>query len=453
MGTGLLLAQDMPPQYRTYCAGCHGARLEGGSATALVKTDWTYGRNRGAVVRNIKYGIAGTEMAAWQGVLADEDIEALADFILDAQRIPLTSVRPLPALLATEAYTLRVTPLVAEGIDTPWSMVFLDAQRALVSERPGQLRLIVDGELSAAPVADTPPTFAVGTGGYLGLALDPDYAANGWIYLALTHSLDNQAARDTPSLTKVVRGKIRGNTWYDSEVLFEAPASLLAVNGNRWGGRLFFDRDGYLYFTIGDMAMADDSQDPGKATGKIFRIHADGTVPSDNPFVTNADAIGAVFALGARNVQGLAQHPERGEIWFTDHGPMGGDELNILAAGANFGWPVVTYGVDYDGAVVSDKTVAAGMVAPVVQWTPSIAASSAAFVTGSNFPAWQHDLLIGALAFEEVRRLKLSGDKVVHQEVLLKGYGRVRDVLMGPDEQIYVLLNSPDMIIALAPVR
>lgn len=250
-----------------------------------------------------------------------------------------------------------------------------------------------------------------------------------------------------------MRGKIRDHEWINERTLFEAPDSLKIPGGNRWGSRFLFDKNGYLYFTIGDMARAMDSQNPGKPTGKVFRIHADGSIPKDNPFVGKKGALQAVYTLGNRNVQGLARHPVTGDIWATEHGPMGGDELNILRKGANYGWPLVTYGVDYSGDIVSEKTEMAGMEPPILHWTPSIAVCPAEFVTGDLFSKWKNNLLVGALAFEEIRRLVIENSKVTEQEMILKGVGRVRDLKVGPDGALYVLLNSPDMVLRNTPER
>ena len=181
-------------------------------------------------------------------------------------------------------------------------------------------------------------------------------------------------------MTKVVRGKIKDYQWVEQQTLFEVPDSLKVTGGNRWGGRLFFDKEGFLFFSIGDMARANDSQDLSKPSGKVYRISADGAIPKDNPFVKNPKALGAIYSIGNRNVQGFAQHPVTGEIWMTEHGPMGGDELNILKKGANYGWPVITYGVDYSGEIVSNDTLKAGMLQPVIYWTPSIAVCPTEYV-------------------------------------------------------------------------
>ncbi|MEQ9443568.1 MAG: PQQ-dependent sugar dehydrogenase [Cyclobacteriaceae bacterium] len=444
-------AQDGAQLYKTYCAGCHGAQLQGGSATTLIKTDWTYGRGRGALIRNVKFGIPSTEMAAWHSVLSDEQIGAVVDFVIEAQATPPSAERPIPEQLTTEEYKLKVEAVVTDGLETPWGMTFVDEHRALITERPGRIRWLVDGKLDPQPIQGVPPTYESKTGGYMDIISDPNYASTGWVYLAFSHTDGDLNDDGAPAMTKIVRGKIKDHQWTEQETLFEVPDSLLVVGGNRWGCRFLFDEEGLLYFSIGDMDQAMDSQDPGKATGKTFRIHPDGSIPEDNPFAGEPGALAAIFTLGNRNVQGIAQHPVTGDIWATEHGPMGGDELNILKMGANYGWPVITYGVDYSGEIVSEETQQPGMEQPVTQWTPSIAVCPATFSDSPLFPQWENNLLVGALAYEELRRLVIENKEVVRQEMILKGVGRVRDIVFGPEGALYILLNQPDKILRLIP--
>ena len=444
--------QDGETIYKNYCAGCHGSQLQGNTASKLVKTDWQYGRGKGAIVRNIRFGIPSTEMIAWRNVLKDEEINAVADFIIASQEIPPNALRPVPERLTTKDYILKVETLVETGLTTPWAIEFADARRALISERTGGLRWMVDGKLDPRPVTGLPSTYSQRTtGGFMDIALDPEYKKNGWIYLAYSHTEDDPTDKNARGMTKVVRGKIRDYAWTNEQTLFEVADSLKIPGGNRWGCRFVFDDKGLLYFTIGDMARAVDSQDPRKPSGKTFRIHPDGKIPKDNPFVPVAGALQAIYTIGNRNVQGLAIHPVTRQIWATEHGPMGGDELNILKKGGNYGWPIVTYGVDYSGEVVSEETENERFQPPVIQWTPSIAVCPAEFVVGKRFQKWKDNLLVGALAFEEIRRLVISGNKVTSQEMIMKGVGRVRDLKIGPDGALYVVLNNPDMILRIAP--
>ena len=444
-------AQEGGKLYKTYCAGCHGANLEGNSASSLIKTEWKYGRSASLMTRNITFGIHETEMIAWNQVLNKDQIKSLVDFISTAQKIQPNIDRSIPEHIQTEKYDLKIEEWVVDAIQAPWSIEFVSKDSALVSERPGLLRWIIDGTPSVAPIQGTPQSQEFRTGGYMDIAIDPEYQKNGWIYLAFSYAPENITDDSAPAMTKIVRGKINQNQWIDEQTLFEVPDELLVTKGNRWGCRFLFDTAGYLYFSIGDMGYAEDAQDLSKPVAKIYRINPDGSIPDDNPFINQPSALPQLYSIGNRNVQGIAQHPGTGEIWFTEHGPMGGDELNLLKKGGNYGWPDITYGIDYDGSVVSNQTTQEGMLQPIIFWNPSIAISPAEFSDSPLFPLWKNNLFIGALAFEEVRRLPVEGHKVAQQEMILKGYGRVRDLKFGPDGALYVVLNQPDKILRLTP--
>ena len=437
--------------YKQYCVECHGARLEGNTATPLVKDNWLYGRGAKYLARNIKHGIPNTTMIAWSTVLNDDQIDALVDYVIEAQESPPEQSLPLPDLIETQHYTLKTEILVSVGIDTPWGIEFVDDHRALLTEKPGGLRWLVDGKIDPQPIEGLPKVYP--RGGLMDVALDPEYTSNGWIYLAYAHSIDEDSVKEPRALTRIIRGRIDEYRWVDQEILFQVPEERYHSGGNRWGGRMLFDTEGYLIFSIGDMAKGDYSQDPKWSNGKTFRIYPDGRIPDSNPFKHEDGAIGAIYTLGNRNAQGFAIHPVTKEIWATEHGPMGGDELNVLELGKNYGWPVITYGKDYDGSTVSKLTHMDGMEQPIYQWTPSIAVCPIEFSTSPLFPEWENDLILGALAYEEMRRLHLEGRSVVSQEVILKGHGRIRDVKFGPDGYLYVLINQPDQVVRISPVN
>lgn len=370
------------------------------------------------------------------------------------------------AVSATAAFTMAAPPAVAQqversqqadfrvetvaaGLEHPWGLAFLPDGAMLVTERPGRLRLVgADGTVSA-PIQGVPEVFAAGQGGLLDVAPHPDFADNGLVYLSY-------AARDAAGQagTEVARGIL------DRESLtLSGVETIFAVDpktGGRahYGSRLLFADDGRLYVTTGDRySFMREAQNPGNHLGTIVRLDDTGAAPADNPFATGSGGRPEVFSYGHRNVQGIAEHPQTGAIWAHEHGPRGGDEVNILKPGANYGWPAITYGVDYSGAVISDKTAAPGMEQPVVYWDPSIAPSGMAFYTGDRFPQWQGDLFVGALAGAHLRRLDLDGDRVTGQEELLTGLGaRIRDVVDGPDGALYVLTDADDgRILRLVP--
>lgn len=337
---------------------------------------------------------------------------------------------------------------VTEGLEHPWGLAFLPGGGMLVTERPGRLRMVgPDGKLDPTPVEGLPEVTAHGQGGLLDVALHPQFRTNRLVYVSY-------AAGDFGRLgTEVARGKLLGGKLEDVNVIFRAlPKSF---GGRHFGSRLLFDPKGLLYITLGERGDRDRAQDLGDHAGSIIRLTDDGSVPNDNPFVKRAGANPEIFTYGNRNVQGIALQPGSGLIWAHEHGPQGGDEVNILEAGANYGWPVITYGVNYViGTKIGEGTAKAGMVQPEHKWVPSIAPSGMMFYSGDKFPAWRGDLFVGALKHQSLVHLKVSGRKIVNEERLLeKRIGRIRDVRQGPDGFIYLLSDAQNgAIYRLEPI-
>jgi glucose/arabinose dehydrogenase len=252
-------------------------------------------------------------------------------------------------------------------------------------------------------------------------------------------------------MTRLVRGRLEGFTWTDEQVLFEAAPDTYRTSGSHFGCRIVFDPAGYLYFSIGDRGKREHAQDLSRPNGKVHRIRKDGRVPPDNPFVHQEGALPSIYSYGHRNPQGLAVHPQTGRVWDTEHGPLGGDELNLIAPGRNYGWPVISYGRNYDGKIITEFTHRLGMEQPVMYWKPSIAVCGLDFYRGDLFPKWRGKLLAGALKYEEIQLLSIEGERVLHSQKVLKNLGRVRDVAAGPDGAIYVVLNGPDIVVRLTP--
>jgi aldose sugar dehydrogenase len=443
---------DAPKLYQTYCAACHGVNMEGAQHTPLKKKDWLYGRDRGRMTQRIKYGIPNTDMIPWSQVLSNDQVSALVDYIIESQDAPPTDPRPFPPLIQTEDYLVEVEPLVTEGFRSdPWGIEFVDENRALITERRGGLRWMIDGELDPQPIEGIPATTQYGDSGMLDLALDPDYANNGWVYIAYVQALGDPSTKDTPAMTRIIRGRVSNHHWIDQQDVFRLPESLHFSGGTRWGSRLLFDKDGFLYFSIGDIGRNDEVQQLDKPGGKLYRILPDGSIPKDNPFVGVPGAIESIFSIGNRNIQGLDQHPVTGVLWATEHGPMGGDELNIIEKGKNYGWPVISWGINYNGERISASTEKEGMEQPVKFWTPSPALCPLEFYTGDLFPKWKNQAFVGALALEEVKRLRVGTDKVLSEEILLKNFGRVRDIKTGPKGELYLVLNNPHTILRITP--
>ncbi len=351
--------------------------------------------------------------------------------------------------IRTEEHALRAVTVVG-GLDHPWSVAFLPDGRMLITERPGRLRIVGrDGKLAPQPVGGLPANIVEhGQGGLLDVALHPRFPENGWVYLTY-------AARDASGVgTEVARGKLTDDRLAEMQVLFRMQPKL--GGGRHFGSRLVFDRDGYLFVTLGDRGEQERAQRLDEHAGKIVRLHDDGRVPTDNPFARHAGAKPEIFSLGNRNVQGAALHPRTGALWTHEHGPQGGDEVNVIRAGANYGWPVITYGANYGtGTKIGEGTAKAGMVQPVRYWVPSIAPSGMAFYDADRFPRWKGDLFVGALRDRMLVRLKLDGEKVVKEERMLVGtLGRIRDVRVGPDGLIYLLTDSSDgSLVRLEPAK
>jgi glucose/arabinose dehydrogenase len=344
---------------------------------------------------------------------------------------------------------------VAEGLVNPWSMAFLPGGDMLVTERPGRLRIVRNGAVLPGPVAGVPEVFAQGQGGLLDVVAHPDFSSNRLVYLSYSKPVGEG------STTAVIRGRFEGDRLTDVEEIFEADSQ----GRGHYGSRLAFDADGYLYVTVGDRQApprgeleSHPAQDISNHHGTVSRLYDDGRVPEDNPFVGQPGVRPEIWSYGHRNAQGLVIHPETGDVWATEHGPQGGDELNLIRPGNNYGWPVVGYGVNYgSGAAIHEGTHREGMEPPVHFWVPSIATSGLMLYTGDRFPEWKGSLFVGGLNGEQIARLTLDGQEVTGEETLLQGRGRVRDVRQGPDGYIYVAIEdrrgAPTSVVRLEPVN
>lgn len=322
------------------------------------------------------------------------------------------------------------TEVVTDEVDVPWGIDWLPNGDMLVTDRGGTLYILSNGQLNS--ISGTPGVVAEGQGGLMDVKVHPDYDQNGWIYLSYSKAVDDELAT-----TAVVRGKLSGNAFTEAAEVFRAePAS---KTRHHYGSRIVFDNDGYMYVSVGDRGNRDENpQDLRNHMGKIHRMNDDGGTPDDNPFVGNMVAMQTIFSYGHRNPQGMAIHPETGKVWAHEHGPKGGDEINILQPKKNYGWPVISYGINYDGTEFTDITEKEGMEQPLLYWDPSIAPSGMDFVTSSRYGALKGDLLVGSLKFSYLKRVDLNGSQVVKEEEYLEGIGRVRSVKQGPDGYIYL---------------
>ena len=335
----------------------------------------------------------------------------------------------------SQEHSFRVVKVV-EGLEHPWSLAFLPDGRMLVTERPGKLRVISNGRLESRAIGGLPQVTPHGQGGLHDVVLHPQFQKNQLVYLAY-------AARGSDGVgTEMARGRLAGERLENVEVIFrQAPKG---SRSQHFGGRIVFDRAGFVYLTLGDRGEMARAQRPDDHAGSVIRLHDDGRVPKDNPFVGKDGWKPEKFTLGNRNIQGAALHPQTGALWTHEHGPQGGDEVNVIRPGVNYGWPVITYGVNYGmGTKIGEGQRKDGLAQPLHYWVPSIAPSGMAFYSGERFPRWRGNLFLGALRDQMLVRLQLDGEKVVKEERLLRGVvGRIRDVRTGPDGFLYLVTDD-----------
>jgi glucose/arabinose dehydrogenase len=488
-GAGLLAGQAVLAQgegpvgqgrgiFTASCAGCHGTDLSGGRGPSLFDAKLFARLTDPAIHEKIEKGVKDSEMAGFGGVLQPAQIDAVIAYLharsaeLGGTAAPTGKaaasgaapaskgvLRPAPKpdgqRIHSQTQDIQLETLV-DDLDTPYGLDFLPDGRLLVSERApvAQLRLIdPSGKTAPVRIAGLPAVHQGQDAGLLDVAVGPDYARDGWIYLAYS---DNNPAEpepapsppDTPgflvkrkaSLTVIVRGRIDASgRWGQQQDVFRAPWSFYTPSGAHYGSRILFDGKGHLFFSIGERGDMRNAQNLMTPLGKIHRINLDGTVPADNPFVGRKDALPTIWSYGHRNPEGFAFDPASGLFWESEHGPTGGDEINVIDKGANYGWGVVSKGMQPGLKGVS----APGMVDPIVWYFPTIAPSGIAFYQGDRYAGWNGSLFVAALRGQQLIRLSVKGRQVTGQEVVFRDLGRVRDVATGPDGLLYVLMTDP----------
>ena len=328
---------------------------------------------------------------------------------------------------------------VLDNLSNPWGMTWLPDGSMLITEKSGELIHFKDGNKTI--IENLPEIYVRGQGGLLDIAIHPNYSENRWIYI--THV--SSEGEGTGGNTKLIRAKLNGKKLTQIESLYKATPN--TTRGQHFGSRIAFDSDGHVYFSVGDRGNRDvNPQDIERDGGKVYRLNDNGSIPDDNPFINDRNAKTAIYSYGHRNPQGMATHPVTGDIWVHEHGPKGGDEINIISKGANFGWPVVSYGINYSGTKFTEETARPGMEQPIYYWVPSIAPCGMDFVTGNNYPAWKGHLLVGSLKFNYVELVQLDGNVVVGRQKIVEDIGRVRNVKMGPDDLIYIAIEGRGIV-------
>ena len=445
-----LIVDPAPPQnpmaaaeqnFKTYCSGCHGT-----NANVFVDRKWEHGNDRPSLIKSMRSGIIQEGMPAFDTTFTSSELEEMADYILKAvaQRSSYTTeTQRTPKYTEENDYTL-VIDTVATDAEIPWG-IKVDKQGTLYyTDRKGDLYIKTNGS-DATKIGGVPKVWEYGQGGLLDVALHPQFSDTQILYLTYSRQ---QPGTDLGT-TVLVSGVLKGNQLTSVKQLFEA----LPYVDTRYhfGSRVVFDNSGYLYVSVGDRGKRDDHpQYLTNDCGKIHRLHLDGTIPDDNPFKDDDGKPLSIWSYGHRNPQGLIYDPETNTVWDNEHGPRGGDELNLIEKGKNFGWPLVSYGINYNGTTFTDLTTQEGMVDAKTTWVPSIAPSGMAIIDSPVFSKWKGDILTGSLRFDYISRVKIENNTVVEEERILEGIGRVRSVEMGRDGYIYVGVEEPGRILRVS---
>lgn len=440
-------------RYLLLCANCHGRNLEGGgTGPSLLKDTWLHGGDDDSIARSIRNGFPEKGMPAWDAAFPEKEIRAMVIYLREARAKAIrdqarASAPPATVTAKSQLHDFTLETWVDQVVE-PWSLAFLSPTQAIMTEKRGFLYLIERGKLAARPISGLPMIYVGGQAGLMDVVPHPDYATNGWIYLS--YSEQQTKADGTPgAFTRIIRGKLKDGVLIEQQTLFQAKLEHFIRADWHFGSRIAFDGKGYVFFSIGERGQNEHAQDLSRPGGKIHRLHDDGRVPADNPFVGDPAAVPSIWSYGHRNPQGLAFSPVSGELFSTEHGPRGGDELNLVRRGLNYGWPVISYGMNYDGTTLTELTAKEGMEQPIAYWVPSLATCGINVYTGDLFPKWKNHLFLASLAAEQLLRIEIAGGKVISQEVLFKDLGRIRHVITGPDGALYVLL--PKRIVRLTP--
>lgn len=433
--------------YANYCASCHGEKMD-----AFTDRQWKHGSDAKDLVVSIKKGWVNEGMPAFEKTFTDKEVEELAAYIKKGIQNVATfnfDSEPVTGTFKSEKLTVKLDT-VATGLDITWGMAFLPDGNLLVTERGGKIYRIANK--NKQEITGVPEVLNEGQGGLLDIALSPKFKTDNLVYFS--YSKPKKENGKTLATTAVIAAKLQGNELVNQKIIFEALP--YAPTRHHYGSRLVFDDKGYLFISVGE--RGNEQQNPQQLNdnqlGKIHRINVDGSLPADNPFKDKNGKPTSIYCYGNRNPQSLAFNPWTNDLWETEHGPRGGDEINIIKPAKNYGWPKTSYGINYNGTTITDKATAPGITDPILYWLPSIAPSGMAFVTGDKYSPWKGALLVGSLRFKYLNLCYLNGNKVVKEEKLLKNIGRVRDVRQAPDGYIYVAVEKPaSAIYRLVPVK
>ncbi len=430
--------------YLFYCAGCHGDKLE-----KFENKQWLYGSNEASIYKSIKYGQDEMGMPSFDAAFSESELRALAAYIkqggFKSGAGAVASTKPTIIVSKEQRF---IVDTVVTGLEIPWGLDFLPDGSMLIADRNGKM-YHVDKNKKRIELSGVPKVIAKGQGGLMDIKLHPDYKSNGWIYFSYSAYADN--ATDEIGNTAIMRARLKGNKLIDQERIFKAQPD--TKRRHHYGSKITFDNEGYLYFSVGERGEMQNAQTLENDCGKIHRLHDDGKIPIDNPFINVKNAMPSIYSYGHRNPQGLVFNPERNELWSSEHGPKGGDEINLIEAGKNYGWPEICYGINYNGTILTEFTEKEGMEQPEDYYVPSIAPCGMDINLGDKYPAWKGDIFMGSLKFKYLERVIMRDGKVAGHEKLLENIGRVRNVKLSPDGYLYIGVESPGKILKLIPVN
>lgn len=427
--------------FKKFCATCHGD-----NGDVFVDRRWKHGATKDSLIQSVSSGFVDLGMPAWSTILKPNEISSLADYLgvaIEKRKMFDFTDSIKSNIFVHHSQSIKLDT-IAKNLGNPWGMAFLPNGDFLYSDRSGQLYRQSKGIQSL--VKGTPKVLNEAQGGLLDLELHPKFETNQFVYITYSK------IKDTLSTTALMRAKLVGNTLTGQKDIFVAlPYQKAKIH---YGSRIEFDKDGFIFLAVGDRFQHLDTlpQKLDNDMGKVHKMMDDGTAPKDNPYMSVQGARPTIWSYGHRNPQGMRIHPETGVIWATEHGPRGGDELNIIEKTKNYGWPVISYGINYDGKILTPHTAKEGMEQPLVKWIPSLGPSGLTIVTGDKYPTWKGDILMGSLRFKYLNRVHLNGNVPGEQEHLLKNLGRVRFVEMSPDGYIYVGIEEPGFIFRLMPI-
>ncbi len=432
--------------YTNYCGGCHGEKMD-----AFVDRSWKHGNTRENLFKAIKHGYELEGMPSYDTTFTDEETYELSDYILtgieNLKRYDNSKDVIKENFFPSKDIDIRFDT-IAKGIGLVWGMAFTPKGDLIYTEKSGKLYK-VDKKKNITQINGVPEVLFAQQAGLMDITLDPQFKKNNTIYISF--SAFKKEGNKKLSTTAIMKAVLKGNTLTEQKIIFEALPYLEPTI--HYGCRMVFDNNGYLYFSVGDRSnYKEHPQSIRNPFGKIHRIYADGSIPKDNPFVDSIGAIGSIYTYGNRNPQGLAMHPTTGIIWEDEHGPRGGDEVNIVRKGINYGWPIISYGIDYNGTIITKITKKEGLEQPIKYWIPSIGPGGMVFVKGNKYPAWKGNLMATSMRYGYVNRCIIDGQNITGEEMLIKNMGRIRDIEQSPDGYLYISVEK-GFIFKLMPIK